>query len=260
MEAVPEKFKIRTAYNEFHVFRHQGLLELRSGDNSLQSAIDPRAPQRLCLRNLEHLMTVLLFIPEPRNILVLGTAAGSLLHYLRHYLPAARLTAVDIDTELITQLLQLGVLPPRGDRLDYVTADAADFIAGCEQRFDLVLVDLFNGARSPAWLLERESSDALYRLCSERGAVAYNLLLASEHDFTRFYRELRQLYRGLTLSLPVQGFENRIVCAVRERAPENVDMNARLQQAAILAERLQLDFPRLLAVAYNSNPVGVGLL
>jgi hypothetical protein len=79
MEAVPEKFKIRTAYNEFHVFRHQGLLELRSGDNSLQSAIDPRAPQRLCLRNLEHLMTVLLFIPEPRNILVLGTAAGSLL-------------------------------------------------------------------------------------------------------------------------------------------------------------------------------------
>ncbi len=260
MEALPENFKIRTAHNEFRVYRHQGLLELRARDNSLQSAIDTRAPERLCLRNLEQLMTVLPFIPEPRNILVLGTAAGSLLHYLRHYLAEARLTAVDIDAELIAQLLQLQVLPPAGDRLEYVVADALEYIASCKQGFDLVLVDLFNGARSPAWLLRRETSAALRQVCSERGAVSYNLLLASDRDFERFYSELRQIYGGLTLSLPVQGFENRIACAVRNRDQGSADMSLRLQQADSMAARLGLDFPRLLAVAYNSNPAGTGLL
>ncbi len=260
MEVISENFKIRTAYDEFRVYRHQGLLELRSGDNALQSAIDPQNPERLCLRNLEYLMSALLFIPNPGNILVLGTAAGSLLHYLRHYLPAARVTAVDIDAELIAELRQLQVLPPAGDRLEYRIADAAEYLAGCEQRFDLVLVDLFNGATSPAWLLRRDTSDALKRICSARGAVSYNLLLASDHDFARFYRDLRRLYGELTLSLPVPGFENRIVCAVRDRPRDDGDMHARLQRAGEMAARLGLDFPRLLAVAYNSNPSGVGLL
>ena len=260
MEALPENFKIRTAHNEFRVYRNQGLLELRARDSSLQSAIDTQNPHRLCLRNLEQLMTVMMFVPEPRNILLLGTAAGSLLHYLRHYLPATRLTAVDIDAELITQMRQLQVLPPADDRLEYVIADAAEYIAACRQSFDLVLVDLFNGSNSPAWLLQHESSDAIRQICSQRGAVSYNLLLASDYDFERFYRELRRIYGGLTLSLPVQGFENRIACAVRNREQGGVDMSLRLQQASGMAERLGLDFPRLLAVAYNTNPAGIGLL
>lgn len=260
MEVIPENFKIRTAHNEFRVYRHQGLLELRAGDNSLQSAIDTQAPHRLCLRNLEQLMTVLLFIPEPRNILVLGTAAGSLLHYLRHHLAEARLTAVDIDAELISRLLQLQVLPPAGDKLEYVVADAAEFIADCNQSFDLVLVDLFNGARSPAWLLRHESSVALREICSDRGGLSYNLLLPSDHDFERCYADLRRVHGGLALSLPVQGFENRIVCAVRNRESGDADMNVRLQRAHAMAARLGLDFPRLLAVAYNNNPAGAGLL
>ena len=260
MEGIPENFKIRTAYNEFRIYRHQGLLELRGGDNSLQSAIDPRAPQRLCLRNLEQLLTVLLFIEQPRDILVLGTAAGSLLHYLGHYLPEARVKAVDIDAELIAQLRDLQVLPPAGEHLEYLIMDAAEFIAACEQRFDLVLVDLFNGASSPGWLLQRETSVALRRICSERGAVSYNLLLASDHDFSRFYRELGKIYGNQTLSLPVQGFENRIVCALRERPPTKADMQTRLLQAQAMAANLGLDFPRLLAQAYNCNPSGIGLL
>ena len=259
MEVPVENFKIRTAYNDLHVCRRQGLLELRSRDKALQSVIDPRAPERLCLKNLEHLMVALLFIPEPRRILVLGTAAGSLIHYLRHALPRAQITAVDIDEELVARMLQLRVLPPAGDRLEYVHADAAAFIAAERRTFDLVLADIFTGAHSPAWLLRRQTSEALHRLCGERGAVSYNLLLASDHDFNAFYRSLRRIYAENTLFLPVPGFENRIACAVRH-AQSALDMNQRLRQAASLSSSLGIDFVQLLSVAYNSNPSGVGLL
>ena len=259
MEAPAGNFKIRTAHNDLHVCHRQGLLELRSRGNALQSVIDLQAPERLCLENLRHLMLVLLFIPEPERILVLGTAAGSLLHYLRHYLPRARITAVDIDAELVDRMLQLQVLPPAGDSLEYVHADAASYIADAQEPFDLVLVDIFNGARSPDFLLQQEVSETLHRICSERGAISYNLLLASDHDFKAFYRSLRRIYRDNTLSLPVQGYENRIVCAVRQRQAES-GMNERLQQASLLSSSLGIDFMQLLSVAYNSNPTGIGLL
>ena len=259
MEVPLENFKIRTAYNDLRLSRRQGLLELRSHGNALQSVIDLQAPERLCLENLQHLMFVLLFIPEPERILVLGTAAGSLLHYLRHHLPRARITAVDIDAELVERMLQLEVLPPADDRLEYVHADAASYIAAARQNFDLTLVDVFNGARSPSWLLQRETVEALYRICSERGAVSYNLLLPSDHDFKSFYRSLRRIYRDNSLCLPVQGYENRIVCAVRQRQSAT-GMDERRQQASVLSSSLGIDFMQLLSVAYNSNPSGIGLL
>ena len=254
-----ENFKIRTEHNDIQVCYRRGLLELRSRDNALQSVVDLQSPERLCLENLEHMMTVLLFIPEPERILVLGTAAGSLLHYLRHFLPRARITSVDIDAELVDRMLQLKVLPPAGSRLEYVHADAASYIAAAPQPFDLVLVDIFTGARSPSWLLQREAGEALYRLCSERGAVSYNLLLASDHDFGAFYRLIRRIYRDNTLCLPVQGLENRIVCAVRQ-AQSRTDTDQRLRQASALSSRLGIDFVRLMSVACNSNPSGIGLL
>jgi len=259
MEDPVGNFKIRTAYNDLHVCHRRGLLELRSRGNALQSAIDLQAPERLCLKNLQHLMFALLFIPEPERILVLGTAAGSLIHYLRHYLPQARITAVDIDAELVDRMMQLQVLPLADDRLEYVHADAAAYIDASRQCFDLTLVDVFNGARSPSWLLRRDSGEALHRICSERGAVSYNLLLASDHDFKSFYRSLRRIYRDNTVCLPVQGYENRIVCAVRQPQSE-AGMNEHLQRASVLSSGFGIDFMQLLSVAYNSNPSGIGLL
>ena len=60
---------------------------------------------------------------------LLGTAAGSLVHFLRYYLPAARLAAVDIDAELVEKMLQMRILPPPGDGLSYIYADARSFLS-----------------------------------------------------------------------------------------------------------------------------------
>ena len=101
MEDDSKNFNIVTAYNSLKISQRQGCFELRSGDAALQSVVDLDHPQQLQLRNLEQLMGILLFIDEPRSILVLGTAAGSLLHFLRHHYPQADICSVDIDVELV---------------------------------------------------------------------------------------------------------------------------------------------------------------
>lgn len=259
MEQKSKNFKIETTYNRINACFLQGRLELRSGDDALQSVIDLHNPHHLALKNLEYLMTVLLFIPQPERILILGTAAGSLLHFLRYYYPDAAITAVDIDVEFIEQLLEMEILPPAQARLSYVYDDAAHFIEHCDQNYDLILIDVFNGAQSPAWLLEKNATDNLFHLLTERGALAYNLLIDSEYDFKRFYRDLRLVFAGQTLCLPVQGLENTIAYGIRNPRPA-VEMTQNMQQAIILSEQLEIDFMRVLAVIYNTNPVGHGVI
>lgn len=259
MDDIQSNFKIETAFNAIHLVSHQGRLELRGKDKSLQSVINLRKPHRLELRNLEHLMSVLLFTPAPQRILMLGTAAGSLLHFLRHYYPQAVITAVDIDKQLIDRLLKLDILPAADDGLAYVYADAAEFIRHCEQRFDLVLVDVFNGAQSPPWLLAKASIRHLYDLLVEPGALGFNLLVDSDHDFRLFYRELRQQFQQQTLSLPVAGLENKIVYALRGDAAVR-DMATNMQTAMDLSTRLDIDFMPILSLIYNTNPAGASLI
>ena len=160
MEEESKNFKLETAYNRLNLYQQHDCFELRSEDNALQSRIDLARPHRLGLKNLEHLMAVLLFIPDPKSILLLGTAAGSLVHFLRHYLPQSPLTAVDIDTELVEKMLQMRILPAAGDGLTYVYTDARHYLTNCDDSYDLILVDIFNGAQSPAWLLEKNTSTA----------------------------------------------------------------------------------------------------
>lgn len=252
-------FKIETAYNSIHLVYAGHRLELRSRDKSLQSVIDLDAPERLELTNLRYMMSVLLFMPPPRRILLLGTAAGSLLHFLRHHYPEAEVLAVDIDAELIGKLLELEILPRADERLQYVFDDAARYIEQCDRQFDLVLVDVFHGAQTPAWLLDRMAIRQLYRLTAPRGALACNLLIDSEHAFANFYRELRQRFDGNAVSLPVAGLENRVVYAVRDPAPAE-DMPANMEKAMALSAQLDIELMPILSVIYNTNPAGSGLI
>ena len=254
-----KNFKIDTKYNSIHLVYHQGRLELRSQDKSLQSVINLDKPHHLELINLEYLMSVLLFMTAPQRILMLGTAAGSLLHFLRYHYPQADITAVDIDNELIEQLLELDILPPSDDRLTYICDDAQQFIKHSEQSFDLVIVDIFNGAQSPRWLLETASIQQLHDLVSINGALAFNLLIASDHDFRLFNRAVRQQFQQQTLCLPVAGLENKIVYGVR-RKPAASDMTSNMHTALELSAQLDIDFMPILSVIYNTNPVGDGLI
>ncbi|MFT5399654.1 MAG: spermidine synthase, partial [Gammaproteobacteria bacterium] len=259
MSDSPDNFKIETRYNSIRAEYRNGSLALRSHDNALQSVIDQNQPARLALKNLEFLVAITLFLPRPQNILLLGTAAGSLLHFLRKSQPDANITAIDIDLEMVELLLAKEILPTADQRLNYVFDDASHYIEHCQQSFDLILVDIFNGCQSPQWLLQKATSDRLYSLLSNQGAVAFNLLIDSDHGFNQFYRDLRLSFKQQTLCLPVEGFENTIVYAFRYAVPE-CEMSIYMQSALELSEGDQVDYLAALAAIYTTNPAGSGVI
>jgi len=253
-----DAIKFNTKHTSLSIVRTAHSLELRFGEDSLQSRLNIKYPHRLELKNLRFLSGILLFLPAPQNILLLGTGGGSLVHFLRYHYPKSHLTSVDFDAELQELMHQKMNLPGADENLKYVIEDAAHFLDHCEQRFDLILVDIFDGSQSPDWLLDLPSIRQMYSLLSDQGAVAYNLLIESEHTFNLFKRYLSRIYEQQVLFLPVEGYDNELAYGFRAR-PTRREMSYYLQHASNMTEMHDINYNEVLAAIYNANPVGSGL-
>ena len=257
MESEPVIFKAKTRYASVSITRNANTLELRSDAEALQSLININKPHKLELKNLQYLMGALLFLPPPRNILLLGTGGGSLIHFVRFHYPQCQLTSVDVDAELQELMHQKMLLPEADENLDYVIDDAAHFIKHCDRQFDLILVDIFSGSQSPDWLLALPCIRQIGALLSDQGAVAYNLLIDSEHAFKLFYRDLTRVFAEQTLSLPVQDYDNRLVYGFRHQPPQR-EMSDYMQLASDMAELHDINYLEVLAGIFTNNPIGSG--
>jgi spermidine synthase len=110
-------FKVTAHHRDLSIETNANTLELRSNSNTLQSVINVDHPEKLALKNLQYLMAILLFMPQPKRILLLGTGGGSLVHFLRHHYPDSHLTCVDIDGELLDLMHDKMYLPKADDCL-----------------------------------------------------------------------------------------------------------------------------------------------
>ncbi len=238
-----------------------GLRALRfEGDgDAIQSLIDPLQPQRLVMENLQYLMSLLLFIPPPQRILLLGVGAGALLHFLRHHYPHSRITGVDNDAALIEHAQQELGLPRADARLDYAITDARDFLADGTDRFDLIVTDIFTGPQSPPWVISGEFIRAVQQRLSPTGAAGWNLLIGGRRSFEHYYRGLRRCFRQQTLCLEHEDHENLLAMGFNFEV-KPLPMEQRLRQAAELGARLELPLTDALAAIYRINPVGQGVI
>ena len=259
MKSAPITYKTRTRYASLSIVQNADYIELHSDTDALHSVINRNYPHKLALRNLEYLMGILLFLPAPKSILLLGTGGGSLIHFLSYHYPSCRITSVDNDSELQDLMHEKMLLPAANECLAYLIDDARHYLHQCEQQFDLILVDIFSGSQSPGWLLETTSIRELYGLLTEQGAVAYNLLVGSGHDFGLFYQNLGHQFKQKTLSIPVEGFENRIVYGFR-RMPPRRDMSYYIEHAVAMADAQEIDYGEVLSIIYTTNPVGSGVI
>ncbi len=246
------KIRIENCGDELH-------LKFDSDLEAIQSVININRPYQLVMENLRYLMGILLFIAKPRKILLLGVGGGSLVHFIRHYLPQAHLTGVEHNQELLDIAHTHLNLPQPSRKLEYIIADARDYLTRCETSYDLILLDIFNDGQSPAWLLNKPTTRLLKSCLSDRGAVAYNLLLDSEKKFQHFYRQIRQIFIQQTLCMETEEYENLLVYGLNFEATKRT-MPQHLQRGIQLGEKYGLPFNQILSSIYSINPIDSGVI
>lgn len=249
----------QTSHGPWWIEQEQGKRILRFDPVATQSVIDIDEPWRLDMQNLQYLMGILMFIPAPRKVLMLGVGGGSLLQFVHHHFPLADITGVDFDAELLDIARQHLLLPEAGEFISYQVADAREFLLDCTEQYDLILVDIFTGTQSPAWLLEAATIRHLKECLTSKGALASNLLINSENQFNKYYRLLRRQFSGQTLCLETEKYQNILTYAVNFKGRQ-LDMSKLMQKAMNMQQQYELPFSEMLSTIFNINPQGSGII
>ncbi len=147
-------------------------------DGAPQSHVDLAEPTRLAFeyqRRLGHAADLAAPAGRPLAVLHLGGGALTLARYLAATRPRSVQQAVESDT-LLTGFVRKHLPLPDGARIRVRGADARQALERLPQGWaDLVIADVFAGARTPAHLTSGEFLDAVRRVLRPGGWYTANL-------------------------------------------------------------------------------------
>lgn len=219
----------------------------------IQSEMRLDDPFELAFAYTRKMMAFLLFLPQPRAILMLGLGGGSLAKWCHRHLPGARVTAVEIDPDVIAFRDQF-LVPPDGERFRVVRGDAAQYVAQCEERADVVIIDAFDRDGVAPALCTREFYRDVRAMLSRSGVVAANLV-GPKAERVAHLEMLRTVFEGNVILLPIADDGNYVAFAFRDPAFEP-RWRWMEDEAKAMRARYGLDFPRLAKRLERSRKLG----
>lgn len=134
--------------------------------------------QRVLKYGLEHIGFDT--IAQKENILVLGVAGGSVIKTLIeeiHY--KGKITGVEIDPEIINianKYFNLQDIP----NLTIIIDDAFEFVLKTKDRYDLIIIDIFQDTKMPSFLYQNFFTDRICNLLNHKGFILFNTMLLNK--------------------------------------------------------------------------------
>lgn len=109
------------------------------------------------------------------NLLILGMGGGSIIKSLRETFDYSRnIIAVEIDPEIIKLAKQeFGVIA--SDKLQILQEDAFEFVKTSEEKFELIIIDLFIDLNVPPIFYEKEFCENVSSLLQKNGFIIFNV-------------------------------------------------------------------------------------
>lgn len=214
-------------------------------DGCTQSEMRIDDPYALVNEYTRTMMGFLAFQRRPKQILIIGLGGGSLVKYCHRYLPTTRITAVEIDPDVLKLRSQF-LVPPDDDRLTVIQADGADYVAQIAdrgERISAILVDAYDHNGIANAVVERSFVENAKRTLGTNGVFVMNLV-ADSADAKRHVETVRQVF-GAAVVVAMQRGGNLVIFAGQTlHDPRRARMAVR--NAERVESRLGLFFPTLI--------------
>jgi spermidine synthase len=137
---------------------------------------------------------------RPGKVLLLGLGGGSAIHILRDELRAmVHITAIEIDPVMVDLAREHFGLD-RHDDIEIIEGDAIVQVQAMRQRFDLVIVDLFDDLDMAQGVDTRGFAHGLRECCADGGMVCFNTVsydAGSELRCTRIHHNLLRVFNSV---------------------------------------------------------------
>lgn len=217
----------------------QGVRSLHLGTSWVQGAMRLAKPDNIELEYVQMMMMWLLFNHQPQHIVQLGLGSAALTKFCYRRLPQARVTAIELNPNVIAMCESQFALPPNDARLNVREMNAMDFVLDPANRntVDVLQVDLYDEeARGPVL-----SSQEFYQGCAEvlrdGGIMTTNVF---GDDFTNYDKNLQtmELVFDAVVWLPEVHDANIVVVAFKN-AP-SLDFSVLYERAGEIKKTLNL--------------------
>ncbi|XOV81570.1 MAG: spermidine synthase [bacterium] len=191
-------------------------------DQRNQSCIDPRRPKEMVFAYTRMSMASLLFVQQPSNILVIGLGGGTLPTAFHQLYPDAHIDTVEIDAAVVKVAEEFFGFR-RADNLKVYTADARVWTKRAltrERRYDLIILDAFNGEYIPEHLMTKEYLEENRQLLSPDGTLIANTF-AQSHLYHAESATYASVFGGF-INFRIPESTNRVIIVPGEKLSEDV--------------------------------------
>lgn len=221
-----------------------------------QSCIDERHPRAMVFSYTRMSMASLLFNHNPTRILVIGLGGGTLPTAFHALYPQAHVDAVEIDPAVVAVAEEFFDFKPSTNLVVH-TQDARVWTKRAvlkETRYDLIILDAFNGEYIPEHLMTQEYLQETKKLLTEQGTLIANTFAVSDlydHESTTYTSVF-----GSFINFRIPESANRVIIVpgttvsddtLKERAIDLVD---RLRPYAVPIQR----YARIISSARGKRP------
>jgi spermidine synthase len=216
----------------------QGVRFLHLGTSWVQGAMRLSRPEAIELEYVQMMMIWTLFAGAPRHIVQLGLGSAALTKFCYQRFPNARVTAVELNPNVIAICRSLFGLPDNDERLQVREMNALDFVLDPANRnsVDVLQVDLYDEeARGPV-LDTPEFYQACFDCLGPDGVMTTNVF----GEFSNYDKNLQAMEQvfDAVVWLPEVHDANIVVIAFK-KAPQ-VDFSQLYARAGEIKRRLNL--------------------
>lgn len=229
-----------------------GVRSLHIGSDTVQSSMRLSKPYDLELSYTRSMMAFLLFAPSPKRALMIGLGGGSLAKFLHRRMPEARVTAVEVNPQVLAIARQYFHVPEDAPpNFQVIVGDGSEYVARDDVAADVLFVDGYDADAHAEELASRSFYLACCARLRLRGMFVVNLW-GGDKLFTTLSQRIAAAFPGGTLSLPAERPGNIIVLAFRDK-PEPFEWKALTARAASLEDELGLEFGKFVESLRKMN-------
>jgi predicted membrane-bound spermidine synthase len=138
------------------------------------------------------------YLSSVQNVLVLGAGLGSAPSILSEMGHFPFTTLVDIDEVIISWARELTASTLKS-KVSYVVADARAFMIANQQKYDLLVVDIFNNREVPKFVFEVSFLNACKFSLNKNGHVVANYMINSLEEWTLFLNTFKSIFPSVTV-------------------------------------------------------------
>ncbi|MCL1142310.1 spermidine synthase [Shewanella gaetbuli] len=213
---------------------------LSFGDNDEQSKMDksqPFVPQHIYVQA----MLTVLMVKQPKSVIIMGLGGGALVHALRHYDAAIKITAVELREQVIHIAKRFFQLPI-GKKLTLIHQDASHFLtAGEFKKADVMFVDIYSAKGVDPKLLSLEFTENCFKGLKSDGVLVLNCWKEHKNN-PELLAHLQQCFSHIYACLTGGG--NWVVFATNQPQGLSGMSNKANQQA--LSQAIEVNVARVL--------------